>query len=239
MPDGRLGELAVVLYVEDDGQWRPHQVFTRRWIRFADGLEGWTYDLFDGSWCRRDQRLHLYNSGGGPPYVNSFAEPGIHGRLWMLEDESVSGDGENPNRDNPIGSRRPPALSDADLLARGIERTYESPGDLFADYSDEPTTYCKACDDDIPRHEAPCEHLCTCDHCGATYESEGDEEDRCPDCKTSQLECEDCGECGGETCISCGRNVCSSCWSGHVDEGDDPCERGTADWKEPSAHTAP
>ncbi len=174
----RPGELAVVLYVQDAGdeEWRPSQVFTRRWQRYDDGSEGWRYEQFDGSWCRRDQRLHLYNSGGGDPYVNGFAEPGI-GRLWMLDGESVSGDGANPNRDGPIGSRRAPALSDADLLERGIERTYEHPGDIFADASDEPTTYCEACDDKIPRHAQPCEHLCTCDHCGATYEREGDAEE--------------------------------------------------------------
>lgn len=34
------GELAVVVYAEQDGDWRPTQVFTRRWIRFADGFVG-------------------------------------------------------------------------------------------------------------------------------------------------------------------------------------------------------
>ena len=228
------GELAVVLYVEDDGAWRPSQVFTRRWIRFVDGSDGWSYDLFDGSWCRRDQRLHLYKSGGGDPYVNGFVDPGIHGRLWMLDGESVHDGGKShPRRKGPMGSHRAPALTDADLLAMGIERTYEHPGDLFADASDEPTTYCEACDDEIPRHAEPCEHLCTCDHCGATYKSEGDEEDRCPDCNTSQLECEECGECGGETCISCGRNLCGPCWPEHADEVGEPCERGRPNWKEP------
>ena len=154
-------EIAVVLYVQDaDGEWRPSQVFTRHWIRRTDGSDGWSYSLFDGSWCRRDDRLHLYNSGGGPPYVNGFSGLGIHGRLWMLDGESVSDGGkENPNRDKPIGSRRAPALSDADLLAIGIERTHEHPGDIFADASDEMTTYCKSCDDEIPLYENPCEHL--------------------------------------------------------------------------------
>ena len=219
-------EIAVVLYVQDaDGEWRPSQVFTRRWIRFADGSYGWAYDLFDGSWCRRDKRLHLYKSGGGAPYVNGFVDPGIHGRLWMLDGEGVTNGGTRSRR----------KLSDKRLLAMGIERATEHPGDIFANASDEPTTYCSACNDEIPRYANSCDHLVTCDHCGANYESDGDEEDRCPDCNTSQLECEDCGECGGETCISCGRNVCSTCWPGHPAEFDDPCERGCADWHEPAS----
>lgn len=224
----------MVLFHHEDGEWRPVQVFTRHWQRFADGSEGWSYDLFDGSWCRRDQTQNLYNSGSGPPYVGGYVEPGIHGRLWMLDGESVSDGGKtNPNRDGPIGHRRAPALSDADLLAMGIERTHERPGDIFAGASDDSTTYCEACDDEIPRHVNPCEHLCTCDHCGATYERAGDEEDRCPECKTSQFECEACGECGGETCISCGCNICGPCWPEHVDEDGEPCERGLPNWKEP------
>lgn len=218
----QTGELAAVLFEQIDGAWRPTQVFTRQWIRFHDGREGWTYDLYDGSWCKRDERLHLYRSGGGSPYAGEYVEPGIHGRLWLADGERVRG---------LSGTEH---LSPEQLTSMGYEFTAEHPGDIFSDASDESTSWCERCEDDIPRHENPCEHLCTCWNCGETYTAGDDEERRCPDCNESQAECAHCNKDGAETCISCGQWICKGCWPGHPDEGGiRGCERGAPEWKEP------
>lgn len=230
-------ELAVVVYDQQDGEWRPTQVFTRRWLSFADGSKGWSYNLFDGDWCRRDQTLHLYNSGGGPPYVGCCATPGIHWRIWLADGESVHDGGLAHERPDgaPIAWRRP-ALTPADLHERGFEISVENPGDIFADASDERTYYCETCDDNLPADDSTaCEHLVSCHACGSKYGAGGDEEARCRECNASQHDCDICNDYGGETCISCGQWVCSGCWAGHVDEDGAPCERGGPDWKEPES----
>lgn len=157
---GEHGEPAVVVYAMDDGAWRPEQVFTRRWIRFADDSEGWSYTLFDGDWCRRDQTLHLYNAGGGPPYVGRGAEPGIHWRIWLAPGESVRDSGVTIER--PSGAPLawdPPGLSVETLREFGYEITAEHPGDIFADASDERTYYCETCDDHLPADEQTTAYL--------------------------------------------------------------------------------
>jgi hypothetical protein len=231
------GELAVVVYALDDGDWRPTQVFTRRWLRFADGSEGWSYTLFDGNWCRRDETLHLYNTGGGPPNVVRGAEPGIHWRIWLAEGESVS--------DGGVTHERPPGaplawqclgLTPAELFERGYEITTEHPGDIFADASDERTYYCETCDDHLPADDATaCEHYVSCHACGSQYGHGGDDEARCRECNASQHNCEFCTDYGGEVCISCGQWVCAGCWTGHDSDDGRPCERGRPDWKEPGS----
>lgn len=232
-------ELAVVILAEEGAAgWQPEQVFTRQWIRFADGSEGWSYTLFDGTYCRRDERLHLYQSGGGPPYVEGPAtrdgQP-VAFKIWMAPGESVRRNTTPCPQEGPLAGRRPPGLSDDELLAMGYHRIDDDPGDIFEYASDEPTSWCTKCEDNIPRYEGACEHLITCWHCQANYTSEGDEEDRCPDCNSSQRECEDCSVDGAETCISCGRWICPECWPGHSDEGGiRECERGAPDWKEPA-----
>jgi hypothetical protein len=131
----------------DDGDWRPTQVFTRRWLRFADGSEGWSYTLFDGDWCRRDQTLHLYNTGGGQPYVGRAAKPGIHWRIWLTDGESVSDGGVTHERPDgePMAWRRP-GLSPTELHECGFEITTDYPSDIFEYASDERTYYCETCD---------------------------------------------------------------------------------------------
>jgi hypothetical protein len=203
-------------------------VFTRKWMRFHSGREGWRYQMFDGSWCDRDAQLHLYNSGGGSnPYVHPYSEAAtMPGRIWIADGQTVH-DGRKTD-----GS----PLSDETLLAMGYQRIYEHPGDIFDDASDEPTTWCDECGDHIPRYDSPCEHMVTCWHCSANYTTEGDEESRCPDCTSSQRECDHCGDYGAETCISCGQWICKGCWPNHDD--DTPhgkCERGRPDWKEPGS----
>jgi hypothetical protein len=230
-------ELAVVIYSkEHDGAWHPTQVFTRRWMRFADDSEGWTYTLYDGSWCQRDEQLHLHHAGGGPPYVEGpSVEPGIHWRIWLAPSESVCRNTAERPDGTTIADRRAPGLSDAELLAIGYELVSEHPGDVFDGASDDATAWCEKCEDWIPRYVNQCEHHVTCWACGDTYASEGDEEDRCPECQTSQCECDHCGEQGAETCISCGQWICNECWSGHDD--DTPhgkCERGKRNWREPT-----
>jgi len=223
----QTGELAVVIFEQEaDGEWHPTQVFTRRWIKFHDGREGWTYNLFDGSWCRRDERLHLYKSGGGPPYVEGCGSRDgvpVAARLWLADGERVR------------GTAGEAYLTPEQLTAMGYELVTEHPGDIFSGASDEPTTWCEECKDNIPRYENPCEHLATCWHCQASYTAEGDEERRCPDCNESQHECDYCDEQGAETCISCGQWLCKTCWPGHPDEGGiRGCERSAPDWKEPA-----
>ncbi len=232
----RTGELAVVIFTDEgDAGWQPCQVFTRRWIKFADDSEGWSYTLYDGSWCARDEQLHLYNSGGGPPYVEGPAT--LDGKLymhqiWLAPGESVSNNTARES-DGPISDRRATSLSDDELLAIGYRRVDEHPGDIFSDASDDPTTWCEECKDNISRYENPCEHLATCWHCQASYTAEGDEERRCPDCNESQHKCDHCDEQGAETCISCGQWICPKCWAGHDDNTEDgKCERGAPDWKE-------
>lgn len=197
------GELAVVVYEETDGDWRPTQVFTRKWMKFYDGREGWSYQLFDGDWCRRDQQLHLYNSGGGRPYVGGYVEPGnMPGRIWIADGQAVVGaalvDGEHVE------------LSYGDLEAMGYTVVTEHPGDIFDGASDEPTAWCEKCEDYLPRYDNPCEHLRVCWHCHANFTVENSES-RCPDCNESQLECEECEEPGAETCASCTRPICKEC----------------------------
>lgn len=230
----RTGELAVVvLHDEGDAGWQPAQVFTRSWQKFSDGSEGWRYELFDGAWCRRDERLHLTSAGGGGlPYINGpFVEPGVQARLWTLPGQAVV-DGWN-HRDAD-GNPRP--LTEEEILAMGYERTTEHPGDVFSGASDERTEWCEQCEDNIPKFANQCEHIITCWSCGETYWSEGDEEDRCPQCKASQHECDHCGDLGAETCISCGQWICKGCWPDHDDDTPDgKCERGRPDWKEPGA----
>lgn len=206
------GELAVVVFEQSDGEWRPTQVFTRRWITFHDGREGWTFDLFDGDWCRRDQQLHLYKSGGGPPYVGGYVEPEkMPGRLWLAPGQAVRG----TNGDNE--------LSLSDLEAMGYTVVSEHPGDIFCDASDEPVTYCEKCMDYLPRYDDPCEHLRCCWHCQANFTATSPES-RCPDCNESQHECEECEEPGAERCVACGRPICKGCWEGHDDSEGEPCE---------------
>jgi len=224
----QTGELAVVVFTDyGDAGWQPTQVFTREWVKFHSGCEGWRTQMFDGSWCQRDEQLHLYNSGGGiVPYVHPFREPSPPpARIWIADCQAVY-DGRNTDG---------PALTDADLLVMGYQRIHEHPGDIFDGASDEKTVWCEECEDNIPRDVNPCEHLVTCWHCQASYTAEGDEERRCPDCNESQHECDHCNEQGAETCISCGQWICKACWAGHDD--DTPtgkCERGAPDWKEPA-----
>lgn len=238
---GEHGEPAVVVYAMDDGAWRPEQVFTRRWIRFADDSEGWSYTLFDGDWCRRDQTLHLYNAGGGPPYVGRGAEPGIHWRIWLAPGESVRDSGVTIER--PSGAPLawdPPGLSVETLREFGYEITAEHPGDIFADASDERTYYCETCDDHLPADDSTaCEHYVSCHACGSQYGHGDDDEARCRECNASQHDCDICTGYGGEVCISCGQWVCSGCWVGHDDEDGEACERGRPDWKEPGAAESP
>ena len=224
-----MSELAVVVLEMTDGQWRPSQVFTREWHTFEDGSAGWHYCLFDGSWCRRDTRLHLHKAGAGGPYVNSYVAANTKpGRIWTAPDQVVvDGWGHRDEKGNP----RP--LTDAELGDMGYERTAEHPGDIFAYASDDATSWCEKCEDNIPRHSNPCDHLVTCWHCQASYTADDDEEQRCPDCNESQHEC-DCGEQAGEMCISCGQWTCKNCWPGHAAEPGGPCERGSSDWKEPA-----
>ena len=229
-------ELAVVVYAMDDGDWRPTQVFTRCWLRFADGSEGWSYTLFDGNWCRRDETLHLYNAGRGPPYVGRGAEPGIHWRIWLAEGESVSDSRVTHERPDgtPLAWRRP-GLTSTELFERGYELTAEHPGDIFEYASDERTYYCETCDDNLPADDATaCEHYVSCHACGSQYGHGGGDEARCRECSASQHDCEFCTDYGGEVCISCGQWVCAGCWAGHDDDDGQPCERGRPDWKEPS-----
>lgn len=204
-------ELAVVVFEEACGEWRPSQVFTRKWMRFHSGREGWRYEMFDGSWCDRDAQLHLYNSGGGSnPYVHPYSEAAtMPGRIWIADGQTVH-DGRKTDG---------PPLSDETLLAMGYQRIHEHPGDIFDGASDNPTTWCEECGDNIPRYDNSCDHLVTCWHCQANYTTEGDEESRCPDCESSQRACDFCDAQGAETCIHCGQWVCKTCWPRHADMG--------------------
>ena len=231
------GELAVVVFADEGAAgWQPTQVFTRKWIRLADASEGWTYTLYDGTWCARDEQLHLYQAGGGPPYVEGPAY--LDGKLymhqiWLAPGESVSSNTAMRPEGGLIADRRKPGLTDSELLAIGYQRIHEHPGDIFSSASDERTTWCEKCEDYIPPDDSPCEHMTTCWHCCASYTAGDSEERRCPECNESQLECEECETGGAERCTSCGRSLCKGCWPNHDGSDGDPCERGAADWKEP------
>jgi hypothetical protein len=209
-------ELAVVVFEEACGEWHPSQVFTRKWMRFHSGREGWRYEMFDGSWCDRDAQLHLYSSGGGSnPYVHPYCEAAaMPGRIWIADGQTVH-DGRKTDG---------PPLSDETLLAMGYQRIHEHPGDIFDGASDDPTTWCDECGDHIPRYDESCEHLATCWNCQANYTAK-DADQRCPDCNESQLECEECEAHGAKRCIACGRPLCTDCINEHDGASGDLCDQ--------------
>lgn len=146
----QTGELAVVIFKPElDGEWYPTQVFTRRWIKFHDGREGWTYDLFDGTWCRRDEQLHLHESGGGTPYVEGCGVRDgvpVPARIWLASGERVR------------GTSGEAYMTPEQLTAMGYVIVTEHPGDIFDGASDEKTTWCEKCEDNIPKFVDQCEH---------------------------------------------------------------------------------
>lgn len=215
------GELRAIEWQQTDGVWFPHSVVTTRA----------TYDCY---YCRRDERVYFYDAGSGVRdrhVLSGYVEPGPKpGRFWLAEGvRPLRWSGRRIDCYAPgyyVGVRR------RGWQAMGYERI-EGPVAHPLEYA-EPARcrWCESCEDWIP-DEDRCDHFLNCWWCSANYVSEGDEEQRCPDCERSQHECGACNNLGAEQCISCGEWRCDGCWPGHDDEVGDPCKRGRSDWKEP------
>lgn len=216
------GKLIAVEWHEHEGEWHPHSVRT-------------TTGEYDCFYCKRDETVYFHASGFGGRddrhELHGFCEPIPRpGRFWLAPGvRPVRRSGQGSHWSEPcyyLGVRR------VTWQAMGYERVEGPIGHPLEFACEGRCQWCETCEDWLPE-ENLCEHLVMCWNCQSVYVAEGDEERRCPDCSKSQCECGDCWADGAEICISCGRWICETCWRDHLDEEDEPCERGASDWKEP------
>lgn len=141
------GDVVAVHYRRHkDGERRPHSIIVRSQ---HGGLDEW-----DALWCERDGVLYVHRSGGGrdlgTTYVFGGAPDDGEPHTWVWTAACVSTLVDASDTDHVV--------TDAELVAMGIERLADILGDPFEDASEQRCWWCDACEDWIP-DEGLCRHL--------------------------------------------------------------------------------